>query len=125
MIAKWQPLPPNSFPTLRSLRGVGIGVRSSTSDRPLNILTVNIPWRQLTGLDLQLEPRNLLQAATLDEASMKPWTYFPKPLTSGVVHYSWNAPGDDRRDTQRDKLSLSTLDTFKLQLILLDAKHSR
>ena len=110
-IAKLQPFPPDSFPTLRSLTFKVTGVQSSLSDPPLNILAMNIPWEQLTGLDLQLEPSNL---PTLDEAlDILSQTVNLKYGTL-QLECTWN-----RRDNQRDKLSLPTLDT--LQLILQDA----
>ena len=111
-IAKLHPFPPNSFPTLRSLTfKVSTGVQVSPSNPPLNILTMNIPWRQLTGLDLQLEPSNL---PTLDEAM---------DILSQTVNLKYGTLQLKciwhRRDIQRNKLSLPTLDT--LQLILQDA----
>ena len=111
-IAKLQLFPPNSFPTLRSLTfKVCSGVRSSPSDPPLNILTMNIPWRQLTGLDLQLGASNL---PTLDEAmDILSQTVNLKHGTL-QLECTW-----DRRDIRRDKLSLPMLDT--LQLIFRDA----
>ena len=111
-IAKLQPFPPNSFPTLRSLTfKVCTGVQSAPSDPPLNILTMNIPWRQLTGLDLQLEPSNL---PTLDVAlDILSQTVNLKYATL-QLECTWH-----HRDIQGDKLSLPTLDT--LQLILQDA----
>jgi hypothetical protein len=110
-IAKLQPFPPNSFPTLRSLTFKVTGVRSSPSDPLLNILAMNIPWQQLTGLDLQLEQGNL---PTLDEAlDILSRTVNLKYCTL-QLECIW-----DRRDIQRDKLSLPTLDT--LQLILQSA----
>jgi len=71
---------------------------------------MNIPWRQLTGLDLQLEPNNL---PTLDDAL---------DILSQTVNLKYGTLQLEctcRGDTQRDKLSLPTLDT--LQLILQDA----
>ena len=111
-IAKLQPFPPNSFPTLRSLTfKVCTGVQSAPSDPPLNILTMNIPWRQLTGLDLQLEPSNL---PTFDVAlDILSQTVNLKYATL-QLECTWH-----HRDIQGDKLSLPTLDT--LQLILQDA----
>ena len=111
-IAKLQPFPPNNFPTLRSLTfKVCTGVQSAPSDPPLNILTMNIPWRQLTGLDLQLEPSNL---PTLDVAlDILSQTVNLKYATL-QLECTWH-----HRDIQGDKLSLPTLDT--LQLILQDA----
>ena len=113
-LAKLQPFPPNSFPTLRSLTFKVTGVRSSPSDPPLNIFAMNIPWPQLTGLDLQLEPSNL---PTLDEAL---------DILSQTVNLKYGTLQLEctwgRRDTQWDKLSLPTLDT--LQLILQDASGS-
>ena len=89
------------------------GVRSSpSSNPPLNILTMNIPWRQLTGLDLQLEPSNL---PTLDEAL---------DILSQTVNLKYGTLQLEctwgRRDTQRDKILLPTLDST-FQLILQDA----
>lgn len=109
-IAKLQPFPPNSFPTLRSLtlKVVATAVRS---DQRLNILAMNIPWRQLTDLDLQLEPGNL------------PTLYDALNILSKTVNLkrailqlecTWG-----RRNNQWGKLSLPTLDT--LQLILQGA----
>ena len=109
-IANLQPFPPNSFPTLRSVMFKVTGARSS-SDPIFNILAMNIPWRQLTGLDLQLEPSNL---PTLDEAlDILSQTVNLKYVTL-QLECTWG-----RRDTLRDKLSLPTLDT--LQLILQNA----
>jgi hypothetical protein len=72
---------------------------------------MNIPWHQLTGLDLQLEPGNL---PTLDGAlDILSQTVNLKYGTL-QLECTW-----DRCDTQRDKLTLPTLDT--LQLILQDA----
>ena len=114
-IAKFQSFPPNSFPALRSLTfKVASGVRSSPSDPPLNILAMNIPWRQLTGLDLQLEPNNL---PTLDEAL---------DILSQTVNLKYCALQLEctwgRRDVRRDKLSLPSLDT--LQFIFQDANSA-
>jgi hypothetical protein len=110
-IAQLQRFPQNSFPALRSLMLNVTGVRFPPSNPPLNIFAMNIPWRQLTGLDLQLESSNL---PTLDEA----FDILSKTvnLKRGILKLdcTWN-----RRDVQRRKLSLPTLETF--QLILQDA----
>jgi hypothetical protein len=107
-IAKLQPFPPNSFPTLRSLTVKVSGVRFSLSDPPINIFAMNIPWRQLTGLDLQLNPSNL---PTLDEAMDILSQTINLVYGTLQLECTWG-----RRDTQQDKLSLPMLDT--LQLIL-------
>ncbi|KAF8816518.1 hypothetical protein BYT27DRAFT_7333377 [Phlegmacium glaucopus] len=107
-IAQLQSLPPNSFPTLRSLTLKVTGSRSSPSDPPLNITAMNIPWRQLTALDLQLERSILLTLdGGLDILSNT------VNLKRGTLHLecSWN-----RHDAQWDKLSLPALEN--LQLIL-------
>ena len=109
-IAKLQ-FPPNGFPTLRSL---ALKVTGVPSDPPLNILAMNIPWQQLTSLDLQLEPSNLPTFdVALDILSQT------VNLKYGTLRLecTW-----DRRDTHRDKLSLPTLDT--LQLILQDSNSA-
>jgi hypothetical protein len=109
-IAKLQ-FPPNSLPTLRSLAFKVTGV---PSDSPLNILAMNIPWQQLTGLDLRLEPSNLPTFdVALDILSQT------VNLKYGTLRLecTW-----DRRDTHRDKSTLPTLDT--LQLILQDANSA-
>src|SRR6202044_2907248 len=85
-----------------------VGVRSSPSNPPLNILAQNIPWHQLTDLDLQLEPTNL---PTLDEGL----NILSKTvnLKRGALQLECSM---DRRNIHWDKLSLPTLDS--LQLIL-------
>ena len=113
-IAKLQPLPPNSFPILRSLTFKVTGVRFSPSDPHINIFAMNIPWRQLTGIDLQLEPSNL---PTLDEALDILSQTINLKYGTLQLECTWG-----RRDTLRDKLSLPTLDT--LQLILQNANGS-
>lgn len=104
-ITELRHLPSNSFPTLRSLTLRVTGVRS---DPALDIFALNIPWGQLTYVDLQLEPGNL---PTLDE------TLDILSRTVNLKHgtlkleCTWS-----RRDIQRDKLSLPTLETFQLIL---------
>ena len=110
-LAMLQPFPPNSFPTLRSLTLKVTRVRSSPSDLPLNISAMkamNIPWHQLTSLDLQLEPSNL---PTFDEGL----DILSKTvnLKRGTLQLECTR---DRRNIQWDKCSLPTLET--LQLIL-------
>jgi hypothetical protein len=107
-IAKLQHFSPDSFPTLRSLTVKVTGARSSPSDPRLNISAINIPWRQLTGLDLQLEPSNSL---TLDEAlDILSETVNLRRVTL-QLECTWNRDG-----LQRDKLSLPAVETFQLIL---------
>jgi len=107
-IAQLQPLPLYSFPALRSLTLKVTGLRSSPSDPLLNIPAMNIPWRQLTGLDLQLEPSNLLTLdGSLDILSKT------VNLKRGTLHLecTW-----DGRNIQRDKISLPVLENLQLVL---------
>ena len=105
-ILKLQDLPPNSFPILQSLTLQVTAVRSSPSEPLLNILTMKIPWRQLTDLNLQFE---LISLPTLDEA----FDILSKTvnLKRGTLQLecTWK-----RRGTRREILSLPALDTLQL-----------
>ena len=105
---KLQPFPPNSFPMLRSLTLKVVGVRSP-SDPPLNILAKNIPWHQLTSLDLQLESNNL---PTLDEGL----DILSKTVNLKRSTLQLECSMDRRNMIRWDKLPLPTIDS--LQLIL-------
>ena len=104
-MASLRPKFPTHFPNLRffSLQLKGFW----TSEPSINILTTNIPWHQLTSLDLQMEPNNL---PSLDDAL----TILSK--TERLRHCTMSANCALERNQDRKELDLPLLEDLKLIL---------